>query len=189
MDLPCGPTKIKLAPGVIIFTLGHSNHPADHFLELLRTRGVTAVADVRSKPYTKYAKHFCREPLERLLRASGIAYVFLGGLIGGKPDDPDLLGPDGKPDYARIAATPGFASGIERLVTGTDTYTIALVCGEEDPTHCHRRHLIAPALTARGVTVLHIRGDGRVQDEAALAEAEAGTGAGAVEPSRPTLFD
>jgi uncharacterized protein (DUF488 family) len=171
-----------------IYTLGHSNHPAERFLELLRAHGVTAVADVRSKPYTKYAKHFCREPLERLLRGEGIAYVFLGGQIGGKPDDPELLGPDGKPDYARIAATQDFATGIDRLVAGAATHTIALVCGEEDPTHCHRRHLIAPALATRRVTVLHIRGDGSVQDEAALAEAEEG-GKAADDSSRPSLFD
>ncbi|WP_243359817.1 DUF488 family protein [Fundidesulfovibrio terrae] len=173
----------------LVYTIGHSNHPAERFLDLLREHAITAVADVRSKPYTKYAKHFCREPIERLLRASGIAYVFLGDLIGGKPDDPDLLGPDGKPDYARIAASEAFARGIDRLVAGAATHTIALMCGEEDPSRCHRRHLIAPRLTARGVTVLHIRGDGRVQDEAALAEAEAGTRGTPAEPSRPTLFD
>jgi len=173
----------------VIYTIGHSNHPAERFLELLRAHGVTAVADVRSKPYTRYAKHFCREPVERLLRAEGIAYVFLGDLIGGKPDDPDLLGPDGKPDYVRIAASPEFATGIERVATGASSHAIALMCGEEDPTHCHRRHLIAPALAARGIAVQHIRGDGRVQDEAGLAQAEARQDAGPAEPARPSLFD
>lgn len=151
-----------------VFTIGHSNHPFEHFLGLLRLHAITAVADVRSRPYTKYAKHFCREPLERLLRAQSIPYVFLGDLIGGKPDDPSLLGPDGRPDYSLIAATPAFALGIERLITGASTHVIALMCGEEDPSACHRHHLIAPALTARGLTVRHIRGDGRIEDDAAL---------------------
>ena len=152
----------------LVFTIGHSNHPAEHFLDLLRRHGITAVADVRSKPYTKYAKHFCREQIERFLRAEGIHYVFLGDLIGGKPDDPDLLGPDGKPDYARIAASPSFAQGIERLAKGASTQVIALMCGEEDPGSCHRHHLIAPALQARGIQVRHIRGDGRVEADADL---------------------
>ncbi|MFZ5426498.1 MAG: DUF488 family protein [Thermodesulfobacteriota bacterium] len=154
-----------MQPGsrVIIFTIGHSNHAAEHFLHLLRFHGITAVADVRSKPYTRYARHFCREPLERLLKQSGIAYVFLGDLIGGKPDDPALLGPDGKPDYTLIAATQDFAQGIDRLVKGSSTHVIALVCGEEDPSNCHRHHLIAPALKARGVAVRHVRGDGRME--------------------------
>lgn len=152
----------------LVFTLGHSNHPAEHFLELLRANGVTAVADVRSKPYTKYAKHFCREPIERLLRAEGIQYVFLGDQLGGKPDDPELLGADGKPDYACIAATEAFAQGIERLVKGASTHVIALMCGEENPASCHRHHLIAPALHAQGIEVRHIRGDGRVEEDSAL---------------------
>ena len=151
-----------------VFTIGHSNHPAERFLELLRLHGITAVADVRSKPYTKYAKHFCREPLERLLREEGIHYVFMGDQIGGKPDDPDLLGPDGKPDYARIAATQEFAHGIDRLVKGAATQTIALMCGEEDPSTCHRHHLIAPGLAAGGVQVRHIRADGSVVEDEEL---------------------
>lgn len=159
---------------VIIYTLGHSNHPAGHFLHLLRLHGVTAVADVRSKPYTRYARHFCREPLERLLKENGVAYVFLGDLVGGKPDDPALLGPDGKPDYAVIAATPAFAQGIDRLVKGSATHVIALVCGEEDPFNCHRHHLIAPALKARGVDVRHIRGAGRVVSDESLRTGERG---------------
>jgi uncharacterized protein (DUF488 family) len=153
-----------------VFTIGHSNHPTEHFLDLLRTHGVTAVADVRSKPYTKYAKHFCREQVERLLRGADIHYVFMGDQIGGKPDDPDLLGPDGKPDYARIAASPGFAAGIDRLVKGASTQTIALMCGEEDPSTCHRSHLIVPALAARGVQVRHIRGDASLVDAAELSK-------------------
>jgi uncharacterized protein (DUF488 family) len=151
-----------------LFTIGHSNHPAEHFLDLLRRHGITAVADVRSKPYTRYAKHFCREPLCRYLEGNGVRYVFLGDLVGGMPDDPELLGPGGKPDYARIAASPAFAAGIERLVNGADKHLIALMCGEEDPGKCHRHHLIAQALRARGIAVRHIRGDGQVQEDGAL---------------------
>jgi uncharacterized protein (DUF488 family) len=161
-------SPVDSAARTFILTIGHSNHPFEYFLGLLRRHAITAVADVRSRPYTKYAKHFCREPLERLLRAQPIPYVFLGDLIGGKPGDPSLLGPDGKPDYALIAATPDFALGIDRLVTGASTHAIALMCGEEDPSTCHRHHLIAPALTARGLAVRHIRGDGRIEDDAAL---------------------
>ncbi len=176
-----------------ILTLGHSNHSLDHFLALLRTHAVTAIADVRSKPYTKYAKHFCREPLSRYLEANGVRYVFLGDLIGGKPDAPELLGADGKPDYARIAVSPAFAVGIERVVKGMEAYTIALMCGEEDPSCCHRHHLIAPFLAARGVAVSHIRGDGSVVADEVLvrrAAERAATDAKAASavPERKTLF-
>lgn len=163
-----GSSRGRVTTPVVIFTIGHSNHPAEHFLELLRAHGITAVADVRSKPYTKYAKHFCREQVERLLRGEGLHYVFMGDQVGGKPDDPDLLGPDGTPDYARIGASPGFAAGIERLVKGASTQTIALMCGEENPANCHRHHLITPALAARGVQVRHILGDSSVVEDEEL---------------------
>jgi len=172
-----------------IFTIGHSNHPAEHFLALLRAHAITAVADVRSKPYTKYAKHFCREPLSRYLEANGVRYVFLGDLVGGKPDAPELLGADGKPDYGRIAASEAFALGIDRLVKGLDKHIIALMCGEEDPSNCHRHHLIAPALAARGIAVRHIRGDGRVEDDAALRRAPEEDAALRRAAERPSLLD
>ena len=52
-------------------------------------------------------------------------------------------------------------------------FRVALLCGEEDPAHCHRRLLVGRVLAERGHELLHIRGDGRVQSEAEVA-AESG---------------
>ena len=41
---------------------------------------------------------------------------------------------------------------------------VALMCAEEDPARCHRRLLIGPVLEELGVRLVHIRGDGPVQD-------------------------
>lgn len=41
----------------------------------------------------------------------------------------------------------------------------AILCAEEDPGRCHRRLLIAPALRVKDVRVVHIRSDGRVEDD------------------------
>lgn len=38
----------------MILTLGHSNHPLARYVELLQAQGVTAVADVRSQPYSRH---------------------------------------------------------------------------------------------------------------------------------------
>ncbi len=54
-----------------IWTVGHSNHPLDRFLGLLRAAGVTAVADVRSAPYSRRVRHFNREPLRDALASAG----------------------------------------------------------------------------------------------------------------------
>jgi hypothetical protein len=37
-----------------IFTIGHSNHSWEAFLELLRENAITIVVDVRSSPYSRY---------------------------------------------------------------------------------------------------------------------------------------
>ena len=71
-----------------IFTVGHSTHAAEAFVALLRTHGVTAVADLRSAPYSRFNPQFNRETLARALEAQRIRYVFLGRELGARPDDP-----------------------------------------------------------------------------------------------------
>jgi uncharacterized protein (DUF488 family) len=51
-----------------LFTIGHSTHSLEKFLELLRQHRIEAVADVRSSPYSQYNPHFNREPLQLALR-------------------------------------------------------------------------------------------------------------------------
>src|SRR5262245_7823642 len=93
-----------------VYTIGHSNHPIERFIELLRGAGITAVADVRSVPNSRRWPQFGRERLQRSLAEAGIAYVYLGAELGGRPADPALLS-DGKPDYQRMAATSAFGAG------------------------------------------------------------------------------
>ena len=163
-----------------IFTVGHSNHEPEAFLELLRQFGVTAVADVRSSPYSRRQPHFGRGPLEGLLRHHEIVYVFLGKELGGRPSDPSLYDSAGWADYERVRATKAFADGLDRLRTGLQDYTVALMCGEEDPIDCHRGLMIAPALAEIGLPPRHIRKGGRLETSAEFDERvqrEAGVGA------------
>jgi len=159
-------------PGPIIWTVGHSNHPLEHFLNLLAALDIAVLVDVRSSPYSRYATHFNKEALEDPLRDHGVRYVFLGDLLGGRVDDAGFCDDEGHVLYGRLAESPGFRQGIERLLQGAATYRVALMCGEEDPTHCHRRLLVGRVLGNRGVEVFHIRGDGRVQSEEQVAAEE-----------------
>ena len=61
-----------------ILTIGHSNHPIENFLALLQGAGVTAVADVRSAPHSRYVPQFDHDALRAALRGAGIAHVYLG---------------------------------------------------------------------------------------------------------------
>jgi uncharacterized protein (DUF488 family) len=98
--------------------------------------------------------------------------LFLGKELGGRPESSEFYDAEGFVLYSRIAESPLFLEGIERLITGITTYRVALMCGEENPANCHRRLLVGRVLAKRGVSVRHIRGDGTVQDEDELAQEE-----------------
>jgi len=65
-----------------VFTIGHSTHPLPAFVDLLRRHGVTALADVRSAPYSRFDPQYNREALEQALDGNGIKYVFWGRELG-----------------------------------------------------------------------------------------------------------
>ena len=149
-----------------IFTIGHSNHSLEDFLALLSKHHVTAVADVRSAPWSRFNPHFSRNALSAVLKARGIRYVYLGRELGGRPDDPALYDEAGQVDYERVAQTDVFRDGIARVAGGAATHRIALMCAEKEPLDCHRTHLVARALDAEGVEVAHILADGEIERHA-----------------------
>jgi uncharacterized protein (DUF488 family) len=149
----------------VILTIGHSNHPLDRFIALIEGAGVTAIADVRSKPVSRFVPHFNRNRLEAALNERGIAYLFLGRELGGRPDTPTLL-KNGKPDYAAMAQTPSFAAGLTRIVDAGTKQRVALLCAERDPIDCHRFLLIGRALAARSIDVAHILATGEIESHA-----------------------
>jgi len=146
----------------VLFTIGHSTHPAEKVIRLLQEHGVNAVADVRSQPYTRISPQFNREAFCALLKNAGIAYVFLGHELGGHPDDPTLY-VEGRVQYDRLVQTPLFRAGIERVIMGMEKYTVALMCVEKDPLICHRAILVSRDLAARGVKIAHILADGQIE--------------------------
>jgi uncharacterized protein DUF488 len=144
-----------------VLTIGHSNLAYEPFLALLRRAGVTAIADVRTTPYSRRFAQFNREALSGRLQADGIAYVHLGDELGGRPTGPDLYR-DGVADYEKMATTQAFKHGLQRVIDGAAKYRIALMCAERDPLHCHRFLLVSRALAERGVRVGHILDDGQI---------------------------
>ncbi len=146
---------------MIIYTIGHSNHPAEKFLQLLRTHSIEVVADLRSRPYSRFVPHFNRDALKNLLQEKGIRYLFLGKELGGKPQDPDKPLTDAAVwDYLR--SRPQFREGLERLLGEARQARVCLLCAEADPSRCHRGQLLAPELAAQGAEVRHILADGTI---------------------------
>jgi uncharacterized protein (DUF488 family) len=148
-----------------IFTVGHSNHPLPHFLQLLQQHQITALGDIRSTPAGRFSPQFDRESLREALRAHGIRYVYLGDELGGRPSNP-YCWIYGRVSYQRMASTEMFRHGLNRVRTGTRSLRIALMCSEKDPVECHRGLLIGRCLSAANTDVRHILASGEIESQA-----------------------
>ena len=148
----------------MIYTIGHSNHPIEHFVCLLQQHGIQALADVRSNPYSRFNPQFNREKLQASLAAAGgIRYVFLGEELGARSKDPACYDAEGRVSYTRLAQTPLFRQGIDRLQTGRQQLRIAIMCAERNPLECHRTILVSRELEKVGIPVTHILHDGTLE--------------------------
>ena len=142
-----------------VLTIGHSTQSYLDFRKRLYDANVTAVADVRTTPFSRYFPHFNKKNLQSELTRDSIAYVFLGDELGGRPQK-DIYYTDGVADYEKMSADESFKKGIARVIEGAQKYRIALLCSEHDPLDCHRCLLVGRALKENRVNVLHILGDG-----------------------------
>jgi len=139
----------------MIKTIGHSNHPIERFLALLKAGGVKLLVDVRSMPYSRRFPQFGRERLSKSLAESGIDYLWEGEALGGKP------GQGG--GYNELAARPAFKTALDRVIERGQDTNLCLMCAEKEPLDCHRTVLVSRRLAERGVTVEHLLADGSVR--------------------------
>ena len=146
--------------GSRLFTIGHSNHEPDRFLGLLRSAGVTAIADVRSSPFSQRYPQFNQPELRGALEPHGIRYIYLGDELGGRPRDPNMYDGEGRVDYRRMRSSTSFKVVLDRLLANLGEQTIALMCAEEDPLECHRGLMICPELVEHGICPRHVRAVG-----------------------------
>ncbi len=148
---------------MVIFTIGHSTHTGEDFLKLLAAHGIEVVADVRSRPYSRFNPQFNRDVLKNLLEESGLRYLFFGKELGGRPQDPDRPLAD-ELVWEYIRSRPQFREALAKLLSEARQARVCLLCAEADPARCHRGQLLAPELAAQGVEVRHILGDGTLLD-------------------------
>lgn len=151
-----------------LFTIGHSNHPIDRFILLLNLYKVEVLVDTRSFPHSRHVPQYNRQDLRQSLKAAGIKYLYLGNELGGRPDSAQFYDGEGYVLYGKIAETPLFNEGIERLEVGIRKFRVAIMCSEELPSICHRHLLVGRVMTERGTKVYHIRGDGSLQSNGEL---------------------
>jgi uncharacterized protein (DUF488 family) len=145
-----------------VYTVGHSTHSFEQFVDLLRRHEVTAVADVRSSPYSRMNPQFNRDTLATALKQHGVTYVFLGKELGARSEDKACY-ENGRVQFRRLAKTAAFRSGLDRVRSGCEKLRIALMCAEREPLECHRTLLVSRELMAAGTPVVHIHADGRLE--------------------------
>jgi uncharacterized protein (DUF488 family) len=148
-----------------LFSIGHSNIPAERFIALQQTAGVTTIADVRSTPFSRFCPWFSAKNLAPLLARQGIGYSSYGTALGGRPSDPALYR-DGIADFEAMARQPDFHADLDRLVAEAAHSRVCVMCSEREPLECHRCLLVARALAARGLNVGHILHDGSIEPHA-----------------------
>jgi len=144
----------------VIYTVGHSTHQLDYFLELLKEYSVNCLIDVRSVPASAYNPQYNQEPLSNFLKKNEITYFHFAEEFGARHTDPDLLDDEGKVDFEKVRKSWNFRNGVERLWLGIDKgFIIALMCSESEPFDCHRFSMISIALEKDGFEVKHILKD------------------------------
>jgi uncharacterized protein (DUF488 family) len=149
----------RVADKPVVFTIGHSTHPLEAFVDLLRINEVTVVADVRSVPRSRRNPQFNSDTLPVALSSNGIAYVHIAGLGGLRHPRPDSPNKGWLNDtfrgFADYMQTAEFTTNLQSLIDMARNETVALMCAEAVPWRCHRS-LIADALLIRGLRVEHI---------------------------------
>lgn len=140
-----------------LYTIGHGVRKAEDFLELLKRYHIDYLIDVRSVPYSRFNPQYRQATLKSFLEANGITYISMGDTLGGRPKDPSCYNEKGRVDYSVVSTKPFFREGIGRLKNAyAKDISLAIMCSESKPMECHRTHLIANALEAESIEVVHI---------------------------------
>jgi|SRR5580704_10340799 uncharacterized protein (DUF488 family) len=176
-----------------IFTIGHSNHPIERFLELLKQHAIEELADIRRFPGSRKHPHFSRERLQEILDGQGIAYRWFESL-GGRREAAANAGSDNLAwrnasfrNYADYLNTDAFRAGVGTLVEQASIRRTAMMCAEGLWWQCHRR-LVSDYLTTKDITVSHIMPDGQLKPHIVTPSAVVTEGR-LTYPAPKTLFD
>lgn len=146
-------------PGTI-FTIGHSNHSLEKFLEMLHAYNIDLLADIRSAPGSRYCPQYNKDAMQVSLPDSGIRYTHLDRLGGHRKGCCDHSLNTGWRNggfrrYADYMQTSEFRSGLDDLIDLGRNRRVAIMCAESVPWRCHRS-LVSDALVIRDVPVIEI---------------------------------
>ena len=137
----------------MLFTIGHTNHSQEEFLQLLRANNITYLLDVRSTPFSQFTSQFNKDVIAAFLKKNGVNYNHMGKFFGARPMDKSLYTEQGYLDFEKARASENFQKGLENVTLGFD---------------CHRAIMVARGFELKGIDVSHILPDGKIITQAEL---------------------
>ena len=154
-----------MTPELTIWTIGHSTRALNEFLGLLSENGIQAIADVRSHPGSRHCPQFGQANLQDSLAQLGLDYHWLQDLGGRRKARADSVNGTWRNasfrGYADYMQTERFFEGLRELIELAQQKRTAVMCAEAVWWRCHRS-MVADALKARSIEVLHIMGSNNV---------------------------
>ena len=151
----------------MLFTIGHTNHSQEEFLQLLRANNITYLLDVRSTPFSQFTSQFNKDVIAAFLKKNGVNYNHMGKFFGARPMDKSLYAEQGYLDFEKARASKNFQKGLENVTLGLNKgFNIVLMCTEKDPFDCHRAIMVARGFELTGFDVSHIFPDGKIITQA-----------------------
>lgn len=148
----------------VVYTIGHSVHTKQYFIDLLKTNEINCIADVRSIPFSRICPQFNQDILRETLKQQRIFYIFMGKEFGARREDKSLYTEEGYLDFDKTAKNKEFLQGVERIVKGLQKdLRISLMCTEKDPINCHRNILVAHEFEKLGYQIQNILADGSTE--------------------------
>ena len=145
-----------------IYSIGHSTHSSEEFIDLLKTYKIETLVDIRSHPGSKHMPQFNKGNIEKWVPNHGIRYLHMPELGGRRKKnreiDESLI--DGWRNrsfrnYAAYSLTEDYENGISDLMAIEGKERVCYMCSESVPWRCHRL-IVSNTLALKGVTVHHI---------------------------------
>jgi uncharacterized protein (DUF488 family) len=150
-----------------IFTIGHSTHPIEYFVEMLQSFSISLIADIRNYPGSKRYPHFNKETLEDSLQQNGIGYIHMKELGGRRKPVPNSNNTNWRNEafrgYADYMQTEAFKDAMNRLENLATKQPTAYMCSEAVWWRCHRA-LVSDYLKIKGWKVMHIMRIGKAEE-------------------------
>jgi uncharacterized protein (DUF488 family) len=173
-----------------IFTVGHSTRSAEDFVDVLRTHGIKAVADVRLIPKSRRYPHFNHDEMAKWLPREGVEYLPMKELGGRRRPNKDSINLGWRSEsfrgYADYMQGEKFSAALQKLMEEARRRPMAIMCAEAVPWRCHRS-LIGDALVVRGWRVVDLLSATKAQEHKVTEFAKV-EGERVTYPGEPGLF-